>query len=301
MTEGRFAMLTRSDPERAEVLLAEAQADVDERWRYYEQLAGRRAHDRRTPGGARRTRMTDLTTHYLGLRLRSPIVASGSPVTGDLDGLLALDEAGAGAVVLPSLFEEQIEHEALEIDRMLATGAGGLRRGGGLLPGAGHLQHRAGPLPGPGDPGQGRAVRARHRQPQRRDQRGLGALRPDVGRRGGRRPRAQRQPGRHRRRGAGGPRRGRAGGHGGPGGRCGGGAGGSQARAVLVVVARAGPPPERRRGRGAGAVQPALRTGPRPGHAVRRADVDPQRARRPAPPAALGGPAGGPDRRRAWP
>ena len=40
MTEGRFAMLTRSDPERAEVLFAEAQADVDERWRYYEQLAG---------------------------------------------------------------------------------------------------------------------------------------------------------------------------------------------------------------------------------------------------------------------
>jgi pyruvate-ferredoxin/flavodoxin oxidoreductase len=40
MTEGRFAMLTRSDPERAEALFAEAQADVDERWRYYEQLAG---------------------------------------------------------------------------------------------------------------------------------------------------------------------------------------------------------------------------------------------------------------------
>jgi pyruvate-ferredoxin/flavodoxin oxidoreductase len=40
MTEGRFAMLARSDPERAEVLFAEAQADIDERWRYYEQLAG---------------------------------------------------------------------------------------------------------------------------------------------------------------------------------------------------------------------------------------------------------------------
>ncbi len=40
MTEGRFAMLARSDPERAEHLFALAQADVDERWRYYEQLAG---------------------------------------------------------------------------------------------------------------------------------------------------------------------------------------------------------------------------------------------------------------------
>lgn len=67
--------------------------------------------------------MTDLTTSYLGLTLRSPLVASSSPVTGDLDSLRALDDAGIGAVVLPSLFEEQIEHEALEVDRMLATGA----------------------------------------------------------------------------------------------------------------------------------------------------------------------------------
>ena len=40
LAEGRFAMLARSDPERADRLFALAQADVNERWRYYEQLAG---------------------------------------------------------------------------------------------------------------------------------------------------------------------------------------------------------------------------------------------------------------------
>ncbi len=64
----------------------------------------------------------DLHTRYLGLELRSPLVASASPLTGDLDGLRRLEEAGAGAVVLPSLFEEQISHELAEIDRMFSSG-----------------------------------------------------------------------------------------------------------------------------------------------------------------------------------
>jgi dihydroorotate dehydrogenase (fumarate) len=50
----------------------------------------------------------DLTTHYLGMRLRNPLVASPSPLTGDLDALARLADAGIAAVVLPSLFEEQI-------------------------------------------------------------------------------------------------------------------------------------------------------------------------------------------------
>lgn len=57
----------------------------------------------------------DLTTTYLGMELAHPVVPSASPVTSDLDRLLALEEAGAPAVVLPSLFEEQIEHEAMAI------------------------------------------------------------------------------------------------------------------------------------------------------------------------------------------
>ncbi len=65
----------------------------------------------------------DLRTRYLGLELRSPLVASASPLTGNLDGLRRLEQAGAGAVVLPSLFEEQVTHELLETERLLLTGA----------------------------------------------------------------------------------------------------------------------------------------------------------------------------------
>jgi dihydroorotate dehydrogenase (fumarate) len=64
--------------------------------------------------------MPDLTTHYLGLRLRSPLVASPGPLTGHLDKLAELSDAGIGAVVLPSLFQEQIEHETSEIDRLFS-------------------------------------------------------------------------------------------------------------------------------------------------------------------------------------
>jgi dihydroorotate dehydrogenase (fumarate) len=52
--------------------------------------------------------MADLRTTYLGMGLRSPLVASASPLTGSLDGLRRLEAAGAGAVVLPSLFEEEL-------------------------------------------------------------------------------------------------------------------------------------------------------------------------------------------------
>jgi dihydroorotate dehydrogenase (fumarate) len=61
----------------------------------------------------------DLTTTYLGLRLRSPIVASASPLTGNLESLRALVDAGVGAAVLPSLFEEQIEHEEIDLHEFL--------------------------------------------------------------------------------------------------------------------------------------------------------------------------------------
>jgi dihydroorotate dehydrogenase (fumarate) len=56
-----------------------------------------------------------LATRYLGLALRNPLVAAASPVTGRLDTLRRLDDAGVGAVVMPSLFEEQIEHDELAI------------------------------------------------------------------------------------------------------------------------------------------------------------------------------------------
>src|SRR5512132_4648289 len=67
--------------------------------------------------------MADLRTRYLGMELRSPLVASSSPLTGSLDGLRRLEAAGAGAVVLPSLFEEELAEEARQVDALLATGA----------------------------------------------------------------------------------------------------------------------------------------------------------------------------------
>lgn len=64
--------------------------------------------------------MTDLHSDYLGLRLASPLVASAGPLTGDLDRMVELERAGAAALVLPSLFEEQIEHDTNEIDRLFS-------------------------------------------------------------------------------------------------------------------------------------------------------------------------------------
>lgn len=63
--------------------------------------------------------MPKLDTNYMGLNLRSPIVASPSPMTGDVESATALARAGAGALVLPSLFEEEILHEETELDEML--------------------------------------------------------------------------------------------------------------------------------------------------------------------------------------
>ena len=61
----------------------------------------------------------DLSTTYLGLELINPVVAAASPITGSLSSLKQLQRAGAAAVVLPSLFEEQIEHDELEVVRLL--------------------------------------------------------------------------------------------------------------------------------------------------------------------------------------
>jgi dihydroorotate dehydrogenase (fumarate) len=64
----------------------------------------------------------DLGTTYLGLNLRNPLVAAASPLTGHLDAIRWMEEAGAAAVVLPSLFEEQLERDAQAIRGLLAEG-----------------------------------------------------------------------------------------------------------------------------------------------------------------------------------
>ena len=67
----------------------------------------------------------DMSTRYLGLELAHPVMPSASPLTGDIDHILALVEAGAPALVLPSLFEEQIEHDAMAVHFSLEMGADG--------------------------------------------------------------------------------------------------------------------------------------------------------------------------------
>jgi dihydroorotate dehydrogenase (fumarate) len=77
----------------------------------------------------------DMTTQYLGLQLASPVMPSASPLTGDIDHILALVEAGAPAIVLPSLFEEQIEHDAMAVHFGIELGAEGFAEApSGYLP-----------------------------------------------------------------------------------------------------------------------------------------------------------------------
>ena len=66
--------------------------------------------------------MPDLTTRYLSMALRTPIIASCSPLTGRLESLQAREDAGAGAVVLPSLFQEEVEAEELAALTLQDTG-----------------------------------------------------------------------------------------------------------------------------------------------------------------------------------
>ena len=60
----------------------------------------------------------DLSTKYLGLPLKNPLVVAACPLCGDADTLRRLEEAGAAAAVLPSLFEEQIEHDEQEVNKL---------------------------------------------------------------------------------------------------------------------------------------------------------------------------------------
>ena len=64
----------------------------------------------------------DLTTTYMGMKLENPLVPSASPLTADIDSIRKLEDAGAAALVLHSLFEEQIRHEADELEHRLAAG-----------------------------------------------------------------------------------------------------------------------------------------------------------------------------------
>jgi dihydroorotate dehydrogenase (fumarate) len=85
----------------------------------------------------------NLTTDYMGLTLRSPLIASASPLTSELPKLLALQDGGAGAVVLPSLFAEQIEADTRRMDALSGAGANSSPEARSYLPAPAHYQLQA--------------------------------------------------------------------------------------------------------------------------------------------------------------
>ena len=78
--------------------------------------------------------MIDLSTKYLGLALKNPLVVSPSPLCQDVDRIRAMEDAGAAAVVLHSLFEEQIVLEALTLEQGLTAGAESYAEAASYLP-----------------------------------------------------------------------------------------------------------------------------------------------------------------------
>ncbi len=81
--------------------------------------------------------MTDLSTTYLGLNLKNPLVASASPLSKNLGRARRLEEAGISAIVMYSLFEEQIIHESLELDHYLTRGTDSFAEAMSYLPDGG--------------------------------------------------------------------------------------------------------------------------------------------------------------------
>jgi dihydroorotate dehydrogenase (fumarate) len=67
--------------------------------------------------------MVDLSTTYLGLNLKNPLVASASPLSEKISNVRKLEDAGVSAVVMYSLFEEQVVHESMELDHYLSYGS----------------------------------------------------------------------------------------------------------------------------------------------------------------------------------
>jgi dihydroorotate dehydrogenase (fumarate) len=78
--------------------------------------------------------MIDLSTTYLGLKLRTPLVASASPLSQEIGGILRLEDAGASAVVLYSLFEEQLRQESFELEHHLAEGTNSFAEAASFFP-----------------------------------------------------------------------------------------------------------------------------------------------------------------------
>ncbi|HXY51875.1 MAG TPA: dihydroorotate dehydrogenase-like protein [Terriglobales bacterium] len=84
--------------------------------------------------------MIDLSTEYLGLNLRTPLVPSASPLSQEVSAIRRMEDAGAAAVVLQSLFEEQLRQESLELDVRLSEGSESFAEALSYFPQAGEFR-----------------------------------------------------------------------------------------------------------------------------------------------------------------
>lgn len=87
--------------------------------------------------------MADLTTNYLGMQLRTPLVPSASPLSQEVSSIRRMEDAGAAAVVLYSLFGEQLRQESLELDHHLSAGTESFAESLSYFPQA--IEYRLGP------------------------------------------------------------------------------------------------------------------------------------------------------------
>jgi dihydroorotate dehydrogenase (fumarate) len=78
--------------------------------------------------------MIDFSTQYLGLKLKGPIVVSSTPLSESIDNIRRMEDAGAAAVVLTSLFEEQLALESRALDEDLSRGTESFAESLGYLP-----------------------------------------------------------------------------------------------------------------------------------------------------------------------
>ena len=103
----------------------------------------------------------ELSTRYMGLTLRNPLVASASPLSQTADGVRQLADAGVGAVVLYSLFEEQLLREAARNEQLVEAGAESFAESLSYFPAAAEVD------PGPRRAGSRRSARSPPRRPPR--------------------------------------------------------------------------------------------------------------------------------------
>ena len=130
--EVRFKSLTQTHPDAAKRMLATGAARARGALPCV-RGSGRARRQPVPPALAGRAVMT-LATRYLGLQLAHPIVASASPLTATVDGMRRLEDAGAAAVVMSSLYEEQIRAEDTAYARYTEHGSNSQAEAGSYFP-----------------------------------------------------------------------------------------------------------------------------------------------------------------------